>query len=341
MQHAIVDCDIHHFTGLEAYRAYLPRAYADMIAAYGLALPNGSPNGETASSVKDLAQLQKEHLDPHRVACGILTGDNYGMQGTGNFDYAAAICSAINDYTLEHWLHSDHRLKGSILVPKQAPELAEQEIDRLAGSGAWAQVLVSNGAQMPYGNRYYDPIYRACVRHQLPLMIHAGLEGAGINSPTTGAGFVTHLAEWKAARTQAMMAHLASLLFEGTFERFPGLRIVLNEGGAFWIAPYLWRLDIEWRNLRVQTPWVKKPPSEYFRKYIWVTTQSLERAPDDETFRQYMNSIHAEETMMFCSNAPYQSFEAQADSWPKLEQGWMERIYYRNAAELYRLQTGV
>jgi predicted TIM-barrel fold metal-dependent hydrolase len=337
LKRAVIDCDIHHFTGLKAFQPYLPRAYAEFMSTYGSALPGGTPYGGAASSASDLATLQEKHLDPNQITYGILTGESYGMQGIGNFDYAAAICSAINDYTLEHWLSQDKRLKGSLIVTKQAPHLAAQEIDRMAESGAWAQVLVSNGAHMPYGNRYYDPIYEACVRHNLPLMIHAGMEGAGINTPTTGAGYVTHLTEWRAARTQAMMAHLASFIFEGTFERFPDLRVVLNEGGAFWIAPYLWRLDIDWKSLRVQTPWVNKLPSEYFRIHFRVTTQSLEKTPNDDVFQPYMDSIYAKDTMMFCSNYPYQEFTAQLESWPKMDEALLDRLFYTNAAELYRL----
>ncbi|MDF2723683.1 MAG: amidohydrolase, partial [Paenibacillus sp.] len=332
---AVIDCDIHHFTGFKAFQPYLPRAYAEFITTYGAALPNGAPYGGATKSASDVATLQKEHLDVNGITYGMLTGESYGVQGTGNYDYAAAICSAINDYTAEQWLSADKRLKGSILVAKQAPHLAAQEIDRLAPSGNWAQVIISNGALMPYGNRYYDPIYEACVRHNLPLMIHAGMEGAGINSPTTGAGYVTHLLEWRASRTQAMMAHLASFIFEGTLERFPELRIVLNEGGVFWIAPYLWRLDVDWKSLRVQTPWVTKLPSEYFRKHFRVTTQSMEPTPDEETFNLYMNDLRVDDTMMACSNYPYASLQEQVQAWPAMKEERLERILYRNAAELY------
>lgn len=337
LKRAVIDCDIHHFTGAKAFKPYLPRMFAEFMTTYGAALPSGTPSGGAAQSVIDLATLQEKHLDPNHITSGILTGESYGMQAVGNYDYAAAICSAINDYTQEQWLSQDKRLKGSIIVTKQAPQLAAKEIDRLAGSGLWAQVIFSNGSHVPFGNRYYDPIYEACVRHNLPVMIHAGMEGAGINSPTTGAGFVTHLAEWKAARAQAMMAHLASFIFEGTFENFPDLRIVLNEGGAFWLAPYLWRLDLDWKSLRVQTPWVRQLPSEYFRKYFRVTTQSLEKTPDDDVFHQYMNSIYANDTLMFCSNYPYADFNAQVASWPAMDDALQERIFYRNAAEFYNL----
>ena len=46
---------------------------------------------------------------------------------------------------------------------------------------------------------------------------------------------------------QAMQAVLASLVFEGVFERFPKLRIVIMEGGLGWIPSFKARMDKNWR----------------------------------------------------------------------------------------------
>ncbi|CAN7371060.1 amidohydrolase family protein [Paenibacillus sp. LjRoot153] len=202
---SIIDCDIHHSTGIQILKPYLPRAYQDLVGLYGPALPSGMhfngglggrmvdaypDNGGPAGS--DLAFMQKHHLDPSHVEYGILTGESYAMHSTINYDYAAALCCAVNDYTIEHWLSQDSRLRGSVFIPKQEPRLSAKEIDRVGGRNDMVQVIVSNGASLPYGNRYYDPIYEACERHNLPFTIHVGMEGEGINSPPTGAGFVTH-----------------------------------------------------------------------------------------------------------------------------------------------------
>ena len=37
------------------------------------------------------------------------------------------------------------------------------------------------GARMPFGNRFYHPIYEACERHNLPVCVHFGGEGAGVS----------------------------------------------------------------------------------------------------------------------------------------------------------------
>lgn len=350
LRRSFIDCDIHHYTGLDVIKPYLPRHYRELIDTYGASSPGGMyfnggvggrmvdsfpPGGGPAGS--DLAYMQAHHLDPMNVEYGILTGEGLGMQGLPNYDYAAAICSAANDYTIEHWLARDSRLKGSVIIPKQAPMLAAQEIDRVGGRSDMAQALVANGAVLPYGNRFYDPIYEACVRHNLPFTIHVGLEGAGINGPSTGAGHVSYYIESRCARPQVMMAHLASFIFEGTFERFPTLKVVLQEAGVFWVVPYLWRLDQDWKSLRVQTPWVKKKPSEYFREHMRMTTQPIEPTPDRETFDRMMEQMRAEETLMFCTDYPHWDFDSPLQALPKLDDGLWDRVYYQNAAELYGL----
>ena len=41
--------------------------------------------------------------------------------------------------------------------------------------------------------------------------------------------------------------HLASLIFEGVFDRYPTLKVSLLETNWSWLAPYAWRLDASWR----------------------------------------------------------------------------------------------
>ncbi|MDQ0218152.1 amidohydrolase [Peribacillus cavernae] len=347
----IIDSDIHNYTSLDEIKKYLPRVYREQIDLWGWRLPgslylNGGTNvGQRADSIppdggfpgSDLDFMRMQYLDPSHVEYGILTGSDYSCQATPDIDYAAALSSAINDYTLEQWVNKDHRLKGSIIIPKQDPRLSVQEIHRVGSHPDMVQVIVASGAEKPYGNRFYHPIYEACVEHNLPFTIHVLMEGVGINPPTTGAGYVSYYPEYRATRPQVMAAHLASLIYEGVFEKFPTLQVVLQEAGVFWMAPYLWKMDEDWKSLRFQTPWVKKKPSEYFRSNIKVSSQPLEKTPNPEMFRQMMKAVYADETLLYCSDYPHWDFDSPVMAFPKLEDELWERIFYQNAAELYGL----
>jgi hypothetical protein len=50
----------------------------------------------------------------------------------------------------------------------------------------------------------------------------------------------------------------------------------LIEAGIAWLPPLLWRLDKHWQRLRSETPHLKRPPSEYIREHVWLTTQPME-----------------------------------------------------------------
>jgi predicted TIM-barrel fold metal-dependent hydrolase len=351
VKRSFIDSDIHNYTSLDEIKKYLPRVYRDQIDLWGWRLPGslylngGIKGGQRADSIppsggfpgSDLDFIRKQYLDPFNVEYGILTGSDYSCQATPDVDYAAAISTAINEYTLEQWVEKDNRLKGSILIPKQDPELAVKEIHRFGSHNDMVQVIVASGAEKPYGNRFYHPIYEACVEHNLPFTIHVLMEGVGVNPPTTGAGWVSYYPEYRATRPQVMAAHLASFIYEGVFEKFPTLQVVLQEAGAFWIAPYLWKMDEDWKALRFQTPWVKKRPSEYFRSNIKVSSQPLEPTPNQEMFNQMMKAIYAEDTLLYCSDYPHWDFDSPSNTFPKLEDALWERIFYQNAADLYKL----
>ncbi|MFB5934548.1 amidohydrolase family protein [Peribacillus frigoritolerans] len=351
IKRTIIDSDIHNYTALDEIKKYLPRVYRDQIDLWGWRLPGslylngGIKVGQMADSTppdggfpgSNLDFLSSQYLDPFHVEYGILTGSDYSCQASPDVDYAAAISSAINEYTLEQWLAKDNRLKGSVFIPKQEPSLAVKEINRVGSHQDMVQVIVASGADKPYGNRYYHPIYEACVEHNLPFTIHVLMEGVGMNPPTTGAGYVSYYPEYRATRPQVMAAHLASLIYEGVFEKFPTLKVVLQEAGVFWLAPYLWKMDEDWKSLRFQTPWVKKRPSEYFRSNIKVSSQPLEPTPNPEMFRQMMKAVYAEETLLYCSDYPHWDFDSPLLAFPKLEDALWERVFYQNAAELYGL----
>ena len=74
-------------------------------------------------------------------------------------DLGAALCRAFNDYTIEHWLERDERVVQAILVAPTDPAQAVAEIRRLAGRRDTVAVHVSMNTAMPFGNRFYHPIW--------------------------------------------------------------------------------------------------------------------------------------------------------------------------------------
>jgi predicted TIM-barrel fold metal-dependent hydrolase len=107
-----------------------------------------------------------------------------------------------------------------------------------------------SGARIPYGQRFFHPIYAAAVEHGLPIAIHPGTEGVGISGAPTAAGYPGSYLEWHTGLVGSFIAHLISLVTEGVFIKFPKLKFVLVEGGVCWLPPLLWR----WQKLAGTPP---------------------------------------------------------------------------------------
>jgi predicted TIM-barrel fold metal-dependent hydrolase len=165
----------------------------------------------------------------------------------------------------------------------------------------------------------------------------------GIAAPPGGAGPVTFYIEWHTLGSAcSTMAHLVSLLVHGTFERLPGLKVLLIEGGIAWLPGILWRLDTNWRALRSDTPWLERKPSEVAREHVRFSTQPLEHTDGrDDLLWEMLEAAGAPDVLCFASDYPHWDFDDPAFMLKRLPEAWRERVLHDNAAELYGERLGL
>ena len=274
-------------------------------------------------------------LTRYKIDLGVLTGT---MSGTTSIQHNArflgALASAYNDWTLAKWVRPYACFKGSILVPAQDPEAAAREIGRLGADPGMVQVLLASAARMPYGQRFYWPIYRAAVEHDLPVAIHVGAEGTGVANPPTGVGYPATYLEFHTDHSQTMMAHCVSLVTEGTFEEFPTLKFAFIEGGVCW-APYVMgRLDRLYPALKAETPYLKRRPSEYILDNCYFSTQPIEEPDDHEHLLQLLAMLRAERTVVFASDYPHWDFDNPLMAFNFFPADLKRRIFVDNSLEM-------
>ena len=89
------------------------------------------------------------------------------------------------------------------------------------------------------------------------------------------------------ARPQNAMAHVASLICEGVFEKFPRLRFLFVDHDTFWVPGLMWHMDADWKSVRDYTPWVKRLPSEYIREHICFGSQPMEHLPTQTDLKKF------------------------------------------------------
>ncbi len=343
----IIDCDVHPGPrSPEEIRERLAMPFRDRWSGGGRGyfmpphwarLDSEPPDGAKPGS--DPGFLRKQHVEEYGIAHAILLPCSFASLQPDP-DFGTAIAAAFNDWLAATWLdryNADGCFKGSISIAHQDPEAAAREIERWAGHPHFVQVRTDSGAREPLGQRRYYPIYEACARHNVPLAIHPGTDGMGINIQPSP-GYPTRYIEWHTCLSLGFQAHLVSLLTEGVFERFPGFRVVLVEGGVSWLVPLMWRLDQEWKALRSEVPWVKRRPSEYLREHVRLTSQPLERPDDDHQLLQILEMMDAEHLLLFSSDYPHWDFDSPQHAFPRLPDTMRQRIFEANAREWYGLE---
>ncbi|MCS0494627.1 amidohydrolase [Ancylobacter sp. MQZ15Z-1] len=351
---AVADCDIHPtVNGYRDLYPYLEKRWQTHLQTYGAkvrhgyqrgaAYPKGQPDAKRRDAWpeggglagSDLRLLQTQHLDANNVELGVLNPLTFCGYGLLNSDLSAALATAANEWQKNDFTRRDPRLKASIVVPYEDGPAAAREIERCAAEDDFVQVLLLSRTAEPLGKRNYWPIFEAAAAANLPVGVHAfGYGGA----PVTGSGWPSYYIEEMFGHSPSCQALLASMIFEGVFERYPNFKLVLIEAGCAWLPAFTWRLDKHWERLRSEVPHVKRPPSEYIRQQVWITTQPIEE-PEPRSHLVDVIDWIGWDRLLFASDYPHWDFDDPAVAFPiDIPLDLRQQFLLTNAKALYGVQ---
>jgi predicted TIM-barrel fold metal-dependent hydrolase len=158
------------------------------------------------------------------------------------------------------------------------------ELDWLTERGFRATSLpgfVTYPGQPPLFDKYWDPFWARCEERGIPLWVHAGhgerqgelgtaLMAIGRQVDAEGGNFqelvnryITVLFNGKVFESVKPRRAMWQLMMGGVFDRFPRLKLVLNEVYGDWMPVTMRYLDGEFEKHRGELP-CKRRPSEYW-----------------------------------------------------------------------------
>jgi len=245
---------------------------------------------------------------------------------------ALAVARAVNDWIAKEWLDRDPRLRASIVIPTQNVDFAVGEIERCAKDRRFVQVEVLAMQETPLGRRHWWPIYAAAERHGLPIGIHPG---STYRQSMTSLGWPSYYIEDYAAYAQAFQSQLGSLVCEGVFAKFPGLKVVLIESGVTWLPAFLWRISKFWRGVRAEVPWVDRSPADIVRDHVRLTITPFDAPPDPDVVERVIDQLRSDDILLYASDFPHWQFDGDNALPPGLPHGLERKILIENPLATY------
>jgi aminocarboxymuconate-semialdehyde decarboxylase len=177
---------------------------------------------------------------------------------------AASFARYANDALAETVRRGDHRLAGVATLPMQDPEAAAEELRRAVEELSLRGAHIGTSVEGAYlDEARFTPVLEAADALGVPLIIHPYYVG-----PRSALEdfYLTNI--FGNPLDTALSA--ARLIFSGSFETFPNLKVMLVHAGGF--LPYqIGRLDHGWDVRPEPKVQLDRPPSEYLDRFHYDT----------------------------------------------------------------------
>ncbi len=272
----IIDADGHVMELDEQLQEYIGPPYRDLewhrsysfwpgLTMDGYLRSLRKPGGWAGGGTGPDAKQWLEFLDKNGIEITVL----YPTQGLTHAairdrDWAVTLARAYNDWLYHRFMQISPRLTGVALLPVQDIQEAVKELRRCVNElGMPGAVLpaVAVGGKL-FSEPDFYPLWEEAQKLDVPISTHGGLSIPHIGLDPVTNFTVAHCLE----HPFAQMRQLVSMIFEGVFELFPGLRFGCLECGIGWVPWLMDRMDEELERKAQYSPRCKHKPSEYFRR---------------------------------------------------------------------------
>jgi predicted TIM-barrel fold metal-dependent hydrolase len=237
----------------------------DLIQGHPEALvPNGGPpsfDGPFLSPTKEV-DARLRHMDEHGIdiqAVSLAPAYNYWADR----DLAAKIVSRQNEQIAAMCAMHPDRLVGLGGLALQHPDLAVEQMDHGVKQLGFRGFEIGgsvNGDEL--ANSKFNPVWGKAEELGTFLLLHPATFVEGLKR-FQGNGFLPNVIG-NPLETTVAFSHL---IFEGTLDRYPGLKICGSHGGGY-LASYAGRMD-HCAELSNRCKPVKTHPSEYFKSQLY------------------------------------------------------------------------
>lgn len=228
--------------------------------------------------------------------------------------------------------HPD-RFAGLACIAPQDPEAAAAELERAIGLLGMRGVVINSHARGEYLDApRFAPIFETAEALGAPIYLHPALLPAGSVDPYLDYGLMA--AMWGYAADASL--HALRIILAGTFDRHPGLQIVLGHLGEH-IPFSLPRLDAHHAQTRAKTtPCLQRRPSEYFRDHFLLSTSGMNHAPASIRF---CLEVMGAERVMFAADHPFEDVEGEVEAFASAPLSRQERaaVAHGTAERVFRL----
>jgi predicted TIM-barrel fold metal-dependent hydrolase len=158
--------------------------------------------------------------------------------------------------------------------------------------------------------------------------------------PMPPVGFPSYNHDFMVTYSLLAANQVMSLIFDGVFERFPALRIILVEHAFSWILPLMWRMDAIYE-ARKSSMDIRRQPSEYVKEHIKFTTQPLDYPEDKTELTRALELMEADKILLFSSDYPHWTYDDPRWLVKHLPEHMREPIMFKNGLETYHLSGTV
>jgi predicted TIM-barrel fold metal-dependent hydrolase len=233
------------------------------------------------------------------------------------------------------------------LIPLQEPDAAVEELTRAVTElGMAGALLPSNGLPQHLGSKIYWPVYAEAERLGCVLSVHGAVH-SGYGMDDMNLWCVAHAI----GHPHGQLIALGSMIFNGIFDRFPGLKVAYLEGGVSWILHALERFDSSYAAFTPDDPrgaYLQLRRGETVWQYIIRQIHDgriFIGCEGSEEILPYAIDVVGREAFLFSSDYPHEvnatSCRAEIDEvldHPHLSDDDREAILNGNATRLYAPQ---